>query len=56
MHVVTNGVESRLDARAVIDASGTWTQPNPAGADGYPAMGERAAAATGLGVLPASDR
>ncbi len=48
VHVVTNGVESRLDARAVIDASGTWTQPNPAGADGYPAMGERAAAATGL--------
>ena len=48
VHVVTDGVESRLDARAVIDASGTWTRPNPAGADGYPAMGERAAAATGL--------
>ena len=39
--------ESRLDARAVIDASGTWSQPNPAGADGYPALGERAAAASG---------
>jgi thioredoxin reductase len=36
--------ESRLDARAVIDASGTWRQPNPAGADGLPALGERAAA------------
>ena len=37
--------ESRLDARAVIDASGTWTQPNPAGADGLPALGERQRAA-----------
>ena len=56
VHVVTDGVESRLDARAVIDASGTWTQPNPAGADGYPAMGERAAAETDCGDLPATDR
>jgi thioredoxin reductase len=47
VHVVTDGVQSRLDARAVIDASGTWTQPNPAGADGYPAVGERAAAEAG---------
>ena len=47
VHVVTDGVESRIDARAVIDASGTWTQPNPAGADGYPALGERAAADNG---------
>ena len=35
------GREARLDARAVIDASGTWRQPNPAGADGLPALGER---------------
>jgi cation diffusion facilitator CzcD-associated flavoprotein CzcO len=41
------GLESRVDARAVIDASGTWAQPNPAGADGLPALGE-AAAAEGL--------
>jgi hypothetical protein len=27
-------------ARAVIDASGTWTQPNPFGANGLPALGE----------------
>ena len=27
-------------ARAVIDASGTWTQPNPLGASGLPALGE----------------
>jgi cation diffusion facilitator CzcD-associated flavoprotein CzcO len=29
-----------LKARAVIDASGTWTQPNPLGATGLPALGE----------------
>ena len=44
----TDGSEEKLDARAVIDASGTWTTPNPAGADGLPALGERAAAAAGL--------
>ena len=27
--VVRDGVESRMDARAVIDASGTWRQPEP---------------------------
>lgn len=37
------GNESRLLARAVIDASGTWGLPNPAGADGFPALGEAAA-------------
>ncbi|WP_370249359.1 NAD(P)-binding domain-containing protein [Nocardioides sp.] len=41
---VTDGVgtEVRVEARAVIDASGTWRTPNPAGADGLPALGERA--------------
>ncbi len=49
VHVVDEGgTESRLHARAVIDASGTWGQPNPAGADGFPAQGERDAAAAGL--------
>ena len=43
-----DGVESRLEARAVADASGTWRQPNPAGADGLPALGERSAAAASL--------
>ncbi len=32
--------ETLLHARAVIDASGTWSQPNPLGADGLPALGE----------------
>ncbi|MBF4562980.1 NAD(P)-binding domain-containing protein [Microbacterium sp. VKM Ac-2870] len=40
----TGGDEYRFTARAVIDASGTWGLPNPAGADGLPALGERAAA------------
>lgn len=49
VHVVgPDGHESRLQARAVVDASGTWRQPGPAGADGLPAAGERAAAAEGL--------
>lgn len=47
VHVVHHGQESSLEARAVIDATGTWTLPNPAGADGFPAVGERAAAGNG---------
>lgn len=38
-----DGVEQATLARAVIDASGTWTQPNPMGVDGLPVPGERAA-------------
>jgi hypothetical protein len=35
--------EARIDlARAVIDASGTWANPNPLGASGTPAVGEAA--------------
>jgi pyridine nucleotide-disulfide oxidoreductase len=34
-----------LRADAVIDASGTWASPNPAGANGLPALGEREAQA-----------
>ena len=34
-----NGVRRDL-ARAIIDASGTWTTPNPLGASGLPADGE----------------
>lgn len=30
----------QLQADAVIDATGTWFSPNPAGADGLPAIGE----------------
>jgi thioredoxin reductase len=35
------GQERRYLARAVIDASGTWTRQNPVGAGGVPAVGER---------------
>jgi cation diffusion facilitator CzcD-associated flavoprotein CzcO len=48
-----------LQARAVIDASGTWTQPNPLGASGLPAMGEPDAGARityGLPEILGSDR
>ncbi|MCW2286973.1 pyridine nucleotide-disulfide oxidoreductase [Leucobacter luti] len=38
-----DGGESRREARAVIDASGTWGTPAPAGASGLPALGEGAA-------------
>jgi thioredoxin reductase len=49
-----DGQEDELLARAVIDASGTWTHPNPLGATGLPARGEPQAAAAGkvLGGLP----
>ncbi|MFE6871543.1 FAD-dependent oxidoreductase [Kitasatospora sp. NPDC057692] len=39
-----DGREERVLARAVVDASGTWPTPNPLGANGLPALGERAAA------------
>lgn len=42
------GAKRRIRARAVIDASGTWGRPNPAGADGVSAVGEGAAAAAGV--------
>ncbi|MQY10308.1 Ferredoxin--NADP reductase [Streptomyces sp. RB5] len=46
VHVThADGREERIHARAVIDASGTWTTPSPAGANGLPALGEKAAAA-----------
>ncbi|MBC9717534.1 FAD-dependent oxidoreductase [Streptomyces sp. TRM66268-LWL] len=40
--LAADGTESRLKARAVIDASGTWSKPSPLGGDGLPALGERA--------------
>ncbi|MFB7787754.1 NAD(P)-binding domain-containing protein [Streptomyces vinaceus] len=39
-----DGTEQRIHARAVIDASGTWATPSPAGGSGLPALGEMAAA------------
>ncbi|WP_433697367.1 NAD(P)-binding domain-containing protein [Nocardiopsis sp. CA-288880] len=44
VRVRTGAGEERITARAVVDASGTWNAPNPAGGDGLPALGEGAAA------------
>ena len=41
IRVLSGGVVSEHRARAVIDASGTWTSPNPLGANGLPAVAER---------------
>ena len=35
-----DGVRHRVEARAVIDASGTWGSPNPMGVDGFQVEGE----------------
>lgn len=43
-----DGSDERLEAGAVIDASGTWATPSPAGADGLHSAGERKAAAAGI--------
>ncbi|HZS84319.1 MAG TPA: FAD-dependent oxidoreductase [Stellaceae bacterium] len=54
-----DGTTRRVMARAVIDASGTWFTPNPAGADGLPALGERQAAeriASGIPDVLGADR
>lgn len=40
----SDGREQRVLARAVIDASGTFALPSPAGGNGTPALGERPAA------------
>lgn len=38
-----DGGEERVFAQAVVDASGTWSAPNPLGGEGLPAIGERVA-------------
>ena len=41
LHVAyADGHEALIEARAVIDASGTWHKPNPIGSGGLPAVGE----------------
>lgn len=41
VHVHTADGAVRMSARAVVDASGTWSGPNPLGGDGVAAIGER---------------
>ncbi|WP_329384261.1 NAD(P)-binding domain-containing protein [Streptomyces sp. NBC_01351] len=43
-YTAADGSEARVLARAVIDASGTWSTPSPAGGSGLPALGEKNAA------------
>jgi len=45
LQVKEGGRITEYSARALVDASGTWNQPNPAGAHGLPAVGEREHAA-----------
>ena len=46
LHIAyADGHEAIIEARAVIDASGTWNTPNPLGSGGLPAVGERAQSA-----------
>ena len=47
-----DGEERILVVDAVIDTSGTWFTPNPAGANGLPAIGERDAQAHIRYVMP----
>lgn len=49
------GTEEDLAARAVLDASGTWDQPNPLGRSGLPAPGETAAVVQGRITAPLPD-
>jgi thioredoxin reductase len=41
VRVRSNGKEKDVLAKAVIDASGTYTSPNPLGGSGLPALGEQ---------------
>lgn len=45
-----NGIEQNVLVRAVIDASGTWGQPNPLGVDGLPIRGEETCANVSYGI------
>ena len=47
-----DGAVTEVRARSVIDASGTWGQPNPLGRSGLPAPGENAAIDKGLITAP----
>jgi len=51
----SDGTVTNHHVRAVIDASGTWAQPNPLGQAGLPAPGETEAIAAGLITAPLAD-
>ena len=43
LHVESAEGERQVEVKAVLDATGTWSNPSPLGAGGLPAMGEKAA-------------
>jgi len=43
LHVESAEGERQVEVKAVLDATGTWSNPNPLGAGGLPAIGEKAA-------------
>jgi hypothetical protein len=45
-----NGIQQDVLVRAVIDASGTWGQPNPLGVNGLPIAGEGPSANVSYGI------
>jgi len=45
LQVQTTQGEEAIEAAAVLDCTGTWSSPNPAGAHGLPALGETAQSA-----------
>ncbi len=45
-----DGLEHDVVVRAVIDASGTWSQPNPMGVHGLPVPGEQASTKISYGI------
>lgn len=51
----TDGACTDVQASAVIDASGTWSRPNPLGQAGLPAPGEAEAIAAGRITVPLPD-
>ncbi|MCW4460037.1 NAD(P)-binding domain-containing protein [Microbacterium sp. MPKO10] len=55
VRVERDGHLEEIHARAVIDASGTWAQPNPLGQAGLPAVGEVEAISQGLITAPLPD-
>ena len=52
VRTIVDGRVEDLTARSVIDASGTWDQPNPLGAAGLPAVGEADSGRWLVGPLP----
>jgi len=55
VRTMTDTGPQEIIARAVIDASGTWNQPNPVGRSGIEAIGETAAREAGFITSPLPD-